>query len=98
MEQLERIICMEQILDESQQAVEAAVAALERYMAVKGRMDELFDYYTSRQWLADYDDDNAGMLPRNLSRRVLSQDAVYDLISENRQLQELLKLAKDDRR
>ncbi len=35
-------------------------------------------YYTSGQWLEDYEADERGELPPGLKRGVLSQDALYD--------------------
>ncbi|MBQ7921820.1 MAG: DUF4298 domain-containing protein [Clostridia bacterium] len=38
-------------------------------------------YYTCGQWLQDYTLDEAGLLPKDLKRGVLSQDAIYDFLS-----------------
>lgn len=40
----------------------------------------LTDYYENGQWLHDYELDEQGLLPANLKRGVLSQDAVYNLL------------------
>lgn len=37
-------------------------------------------YYTSGLWLEDYQADEAGELPRELKRGVLSQDGLFDLL------------------
>lgn len=37
-------------------------------------------YYTSGEWLEDYEADERGELPPDLKRGVLSQDALYDLL------------------
>lgn len=37
-------------------------------------------YYTSGQWREDYEADEQGLLPEDLKRGVLSQDALYDLL------------------
>ena len=42
----------------------------------------LDDYYTSGQWQRDYEADEAGMLPDDLKRGVLSEDGVFNLFSE----------------
>ena len=42
----------------------------------------LLRYYEGGQWLRDYALDEAGLLPRGLKRGVLSQDGVYDLLTE----------------
>ena len=47
---------------------------------------ELEAYYTSDAWKQDYADDEAGLLPADLKRGVLSEDAVYDLITDNHEL------------
>lgn len=39
-------------------------------------------YYTSGQWQEDYEADERGELPPDLKRGVLSQDALYELLSE----------------
>lgn len=82
MEQVERIEYMEKILNEGVAAVSALRQALEAYAALSPRLAELFDYYGSEQWFADLEDDNAGRLPSDLRRGVLSEDGVYDLISD----------------
>ena len=40
----------------------------------------LIQYYEGGQWLSDYEMDEKGVLPQNLKRGVLSQDALYDFI------------------
>lgn len=37
-------------------------------------------YYSSGQWLQDYEADERGELPPDLKRGVLAQDALYDLL------------------
>jgi hypothetical protein len=39
-------------------------------------------YYTSGEWQEDYEADEAGLLPAELKRGVLSQDGLYDLLTE----------------
>lgn len=81
MNQLQRIQHMEQILNEGKEAVQALEDALERYQALKPRLKELEAYYSSPLWMQDFEDDNAGKLPRDLPRGVLSEDAVYNLLA-----------------
>ena len=38
-------------------------------------------YYTSGEWLEDYEADERGEFPPDLKRGVLSQDALYNLLS-----------------
>lgn len=90
MEQLERIAHMERILDDATEAVSALTVALEKYSAVQGQLLELIAYYDSAQWRQDFEDDNAGKIPKALKRGVLSEDAVYNLLVENQHLLKVL--------
>ena len=91
MEQIDRITYMEQILDEATEAVSSLTEALEKYSAVQDKLQELNSYYSSEQWRQDFDDDSASKIPNNLKRGVLSEDAVYNLLSDITDLKERLK-------
>ena len=43
---------------------------------------ELLEYYFGGQWLADYMADERGELPQNLKWGVLSQDGLWNLLSD----------------
>ena len=86
MEQIERITQMEACLDASEQAIRELSEALSAFEEVQTKYRQLSDYYGSDQWMQDYEDDESGQLPKDLKRGVLSEDAVYDLITENREL------------
>lgn len=43
-------------------------------------------YYGSNEWKQDFADDEAGLLPQDLKRGVLSEDAVRNLQEDNREL------------
>lgn len=86
MTQLERIKHFEKIFDETSAAINELERALETYAAAQKKYSELMAYY-SGDWLKDYEDDEAGKLPKDLKRGVLSQDGVYDLLTKNRELQ-----------
>lgn len=47
-----------------------------------GLLQELTDYYESGQWLRDYELDEQGLLPPDLKRGVLAQDAVFDFLEK----------------
>ena len=66
--------------------------ALSSYDGALEKLKEVSDYYGSVQWMRDFEADEAGKLPKDLKRGVLSEDAVYDLICENREL--LARMAK----
>lgn len=86
MNQKERIQHMESHLDAVSEAVQNLSDALEAYTAVRPRLEALTRYYESPQWLEDYDADSAGLIPSDLKRGVLSQDAVYNLLADHQRL------------
>ena len=90
-EQIERIARMEKALDEAAQAVAGLSSALEGYQAALPQIRELADYMDSGAWLQDYDADRAGKLPKQLKRGVLSEDALYDLLTEAKHLRSRLQ-------
>jgi hypothetical protein len=94
MKQIERIRQMEQHLDRASQAVMQLSTALDDYAAVQEAISELSAYYSSKDWKQDYADDEQGLLPSDLKRGVLSEDAIWNLLSDcnelNSRMQELL--------
>ena len=86
MEQIERITQMEQCLDATEKAIRELSEALSAFEEVQLQYRQLNDYYGSDAWMQDYEDDEAGKLPKDLKRGVLSEDAVFDLITENREI------------
>ncbi len=81
-----RIAEMERCLDASRRAVDDLAAAFEVYEATRKDYKKLSNYYGSTRWMGDYEADEAGKLPPDLKRGVLSEDAVYDLLLDNRDL------------
>ena len=88
MNQIERITRMEQILDEATEIITAMDEAFQNYQAIQPQLEELFTYYFSPKWKQDWDDDCAGKIPADLKRGVLSEDAVYNLLSDHMRLVE----------
>ncbi len=93
MKRTERIEKMEQALDASAIAVKRLSEAMDEYEGAQKAIKSLFDYYGSSLWMQDYEADEAGRLPKELKRGVLSEDAVYDLITEHRELMARLSKA-----
>jgi hypothetical protein len=94
MEQTERIRQMEQRLERSAAAVMALSAALDRYEEVKEDISALEAYYGSETWKQDFADDEAGLLPPSLKRGVLSEDGIWNLLTDARELVERLHAIK----
>lgn len=91
MKQIERIKEMEVRLERAAAAVMDMSAALDKYEAVQEDIKALRKYYDSRQWKQDYADDEAGQLPADLKRGVLSEDGIWNLLEDVCELNERLK-------
>ena len=85
MNRIERITKMEGYLDSSNEVVEKLYEALREYQKAVSNKRRLFDYYSGGYWMSDFEADEAGKLPADLKRGVLSEDAVYDLITKDRE-------------
>ena len=48
-------------------------------------------YYNSPQWRKDFEADEAGKLPKDLKRGVLSEDGLWNLLEDYRWLKETIK-------
>ena len=86
MEQIERIKQMELRMERAAKAVMELSAALENYEAVQEDTAELERYYGSEAWKQDFADDEAGLLPADLKREVLSEDGIWNLLEDVREL------------
>ena len=55
---------------------------------LKYLISELEAYYESVKWRKDFENDEAGLLPKNLKRDVLSEDGINDLLDEYKEVSE----------
>lgn len=74
-DRIARIQYMESILDK--------VLASENPKSMSHELSVLESYYFGHLWREDYEADEAGLLPAGLKRGVLSEDAVYNLFTED---------------
>ena len=91
MTNLQRISRIEQLFDRASEAVTELSAALEKYQAAQEAIATLSAYYGSDEWKQDFSDDEAGLLPADLKRGVLSEDGIWNLLAEVRELDNRLK-------
>jgi hypothetical protein len=82
----ERIKTMEQHLDRASQAVMKLAAALDDYEAAQQSIRELSAYYDSDDWRNDFLADEQGLLPPDLKRGVLSEDGIWNVLADCREL------------
>lgn len=83
---IERVRKMEQYLDDAATALRGLETALDGYDAALPGLRKLAAYYDSGEWRRDFEADEAGLLPAGLKRGVLSEVAVYDLLTAHGEL------------
>ena len=83
--QIERIKWMEQRFNNALAAIKDESAA--SLKAIKEDVAELSKYYGSELWKQDFAADEAGNLPPDLKRGVLSEDGIWNLLSDYRDIQ-----------
>ena len=91
MERIERITKMEALFDKSEEVVKRLEAALEEFAKLEHDIAKLEAYYNSPQWRKDFEADEAGKLPKDLKRGVLSEDGIYDLLSDYQCLKDQIR-------
>ena len=85
MQQIERIRRMEQLFDLAKEAMEEPRMSLDTYEKAQEAIAILSEYYGSDEWKQDYADDEAGLLPKDLKRGVLSEDGIWNLLADWRE-------------
>jgi len=78
---------MEQNLNRALQVVQQLTAALDEFDAAQDAIRQLTEYYESDDWKKDFAADEAGLLPNDLERGVLSEDGIWNLLSDLKDLQ-----------
>ena len=81
-ERIRRITEMESRYDRVRHVLRASGACPDRLDSVRGDIQALSAYYEGSLWREDFEADEAGLLPQDLKRGVLSEDGVYDLLLE----------------
>ena len=83
MEQIERIQHFEMLLDRIAPVLENLEEALDAFEGIQEDVKELAAYYEDDDWREDFEADEAGKLPADLKRGVLSEDGIYDVLSDH---------------
>lgn len=78
---IERVETMEWCFDTMRTAMERDPQQARRSPLFHALVRQLRRYYEDGQWLADFTADEAGSLPVDLKRGVLSEDGVYDFLA-----------------
>ncbi|MBQ4361245.1 MAG: DUF4298 domain-containing protein [Proteobacteria bacterium] len=96
MQEIERIQKMELALNELSKSQMALSAALEDLSQHQAQLKALSAYYSSEDFRHDLALDEAGKLPIDLKRGVLSEDAVYDLMTDLTELASQMHRVADE--
>ena len=98
MNQIERISKMGALLksaeaacDELDSAIERLAEALAQYDKEQENFDILTEYYEGDEWMRDFEDDEAGLIPQSIDRGALTEDSIYDLLLRRKDLDEILQ-------
>lgn len=87
---IERIKAMEQRFDSALKAAAELDEAIERFKDSAKDVEALIAYYESDAWRSDFEADAEGRFPANLKRGVLSEDGIYNLLTDYQRLKEIL--------
>lgn len=87
---------MEQLFDFSSEAIKEHPMPLDKYEEAKKAIASLSRYYDSEEWRQDYEADEAGLLPKDLKRGVLSEDGIWNLLSDWRELEVRLRSLREN--
>lgn len=90
-EQITRIRKMERRLNRSMVAVKRLSTALDKWDAIQDDIAALDEYYGSGEWRQDIEDDEAGKLPQDLKRGVLSEDGIWNLLADCKELKNRMR-------
>ena len=100
--QIERIKKMSSMMKSAQEActeldeaMNRLAEALEKYDKERGNFEELAAYYDSELWLKDFADDEAGLIPEEIDRGALSEDGIYNLLTNQRYVEDILQQIKN---
>lgn len=87
----DRITRMSEAYDRLRPLVTELSRKADELDALRPEVDKLRQYMDSGEWLEDYEADERGEVPPETNRSSLSQDGLYDLLSDIDSLRELFK-------
>lgn len=90
-EQITRIREMERRFNRAIAVVKRLTVALDKWETAQKDIAALNAYYVSGEWRKDFDDDEAGLLPADLKRGVLSEDGLWNLLEDCKELSQRLQ-------
>lgn len=92
--QLDRIVEMERILNETQKILENLQDAQQKWLENFENFQKLSEYYSSAKWFEDADAFNNGAIPSEVPCGVLSEDGAYNLfVNQHETARESIEIA-----
>ena len=79
-EQVHRVSHYEDLLNKLKKLVSEPCLSDKKRMKVHTIANELSQYLASKEWKQDFADDEAGLLPKNLKRGVLTEDGIFSTL------------------
>ena len=86
MDRIHRIKEMEIRLNRAMFWLTEMEKALDGYQLIQEDLHALEEYYGSPIWKEDFEADEAGLLPGDLKRGVLTEDGIDDVLEQNAEL------------
>lgn len=79
---ISRITKMEKLFDDLKFSFEKSKEEFYKNKNLQKKLKSLTNYYENGKWLKDYQLDEENLLPKTLKRGILSQDGIYNFLSE----------------
>ncbi len=77
---IERIRYMTNLYEEIEHILLYSDNVRDDLVKIKDKIEELEKYYTGPEWMEDFEADNEGLIPKDMNRGILTEDAIYDLL------------------
>ena len=77
---IERIRYMTSLYEEIEHILLYSDNVRDDLVKIKDKIEELEKYYTGPEWMEDFEADNEGLIPKDMNRGILTEDAIYDLL------------------
>ena len=96
MNQITRLNKYEKILNNYTKIINRFKKEYIKYQKIQSDLSALTEYYQSQEWLHDFEDYEKGHIDKSVHVGILSEDAIYNLLDENREIaKELHELSKN---
>ena len=90
-DRITRVTEMENNMKNAQNAILRLNTELSSFLEAQETLRHLDQYYQSKDWKEDFEADEAGLFPDDLPRGVLSEDGIYNLLEQNKDLWERIQ-------